>query len=471
MLEKITKSDDDLTIEKITSILSESFEEITDLLKAIASPKRLSILNFLLKKPRNFSFLLVNLTIKRTTLVHHLDFLMNMNLIEREDWGRYKITFTGLKIITAITDTYQNLILERQKEQKEMIEKYNQWPQFYKNTRVLNEHIISNYAHYQGGWNSYISSVSGVLASLGESHDYIFVSGRSGYCFIVTDSRLITASILSKNAWEEIYLGTESFGWKMNLWKRKRKYSGVWQLENEDSDTGLNIFNQICKIIDEYNTPVVLLGVHGNGFAIVNGYRNDSYLVSTYYHIEGREEIPIRFDQLHLINKFVHFYFTEEKQKRIPEIEDKKSIKRAINFARGDFFLQSEITSGPEAYDKWINVLDSGKKEQVINFVSENLGQYYYDAKNVASEYLERLSRIYKETPQSKFLKFASESYQKAKMRLEHFNIMFPHLQQKKDYNITLEKRKKGIDILQKVKKIELEAIGNLEKAYDIWKL
>ncbi|MBY9007666.1 MAG: winged helix-turn-helix transcriptional regulator [Candidatus Lokiarchaeota archaeon] len=470
MLEKTIKSEEDLSIDEISTILSKSFEEITDLLKAIASPKRLSILNFLLQKPRNFSFLLNNLAIKRTTLVHHLDFLMDMNLIEREDWGRYKITVRGFKIITAITKTYQNLIIERQKEQKQILDKYNQWPQFYKESRVFNERIVNNYAHYQGGWNCYVSSVSGILASLGDDHDYIYVSGRSGYCFIVLDTHLVTASILSKSAWDEIYKGTESFGWKMNIWKKKRQYSGVWQLENEDYDVGLNIFNQICKIIDDYNTPVVLLGVHGNGFAIVNGYQNDSYLVSTYYHIEGRKEIPIRFDQLHLINKFIYFYFTKEKKTIIPEVEDKKSIKRAIEFARGDFFSQSEFTSGPEAYDKWIHVLESGKKDQIINFGNGNLGQFYFDSKYIASEYLERLSRIYLDKPQSKFLKNASQSYRNAKMKLDHFTVMFPHPQQQQNINITLEKRKKGITILNKVKSFEIEAIEGLKQAYEKWK-
>ena len=43
---------------------------------------------------------------------------------------------------------------------------------------------------------------------------------------------------------------------------------------------------------------------------------------------------------------------------------------------------------------------------------------------------------------------------------------MFPHPAQKND-NITLEKRKKGINILKKVKNFEIEAIEHLEKAYD----
>ena len=51
-------------------------------------------------------------------------------------------------------------------------------------------------------------------------------------------------------------------------------------------------------------------------------------------------------------------------------------------------------------------------------------------------------------------------------MKLEHFTIMFPHPSQK---NIipTLEERKKGINILSKVKDFEIEAIENLEKAYE----
>ena len=171
----------DISLEKVSQILSNSFNDITNLLKAIASPKRLMVLNYLLHQPRNFAFLLNKLQIKRTTLVHHLDFLIETNLIDREDWGRYCITDVGLKFIKAITSTYQNIIFEKQEEHKQIIEQYNQWPQFYKDSRVITENLVSNEAKYQLGWNSYISATSGVLISLGVPHDYIYIGGRTGY--------------------------------------------------------------------------------------------------------------------------------------------------------------------------------------------------------------------------------------------------------------------------------------------------
>ncbi len=470
IIEKAKELKNEMSLEESSQVLSNSFNDITNLLKAIASPKRLMVLNYLLQQPRNFSFLLNKLRIKRTTLVHHLDFLIETNLIDREDWGRYCITDIGLKFIKAITSTYQNIIFEQQEEHQQIINQYNQWPQFYRASGVIKENLVSNEAKYQSGWNSYISATSGVLISLGVPHDYIYIGGRTGYCFIVNATHLISASILSKNAWQEIYKGTESFGWKMNLWKKKRKYSCAWQLENEDYDLGLDVFNQVAKIIDDYNTPVVLLGVHGSGFAIINGYQNDSYLVSTYYHIEGREEIPIRFDQLRLINKFTYFYFTKNQEKENPEFEDKKSIKRAIEFAKGIHFSQSDFTSGPQAYDTWIDVLSSGKKDHIEKIGNNILGQFDYDSKSIATEYLERLYYKYKENQQAQFLKDASQCYKKAMMELEPFTQMFPHPKQRNN-NLTLESRNNGVKILKKVKNYQIDAIENLEKAYEKWKL
>ncbi|MCJ7648758.1 MAG: winged helix-turn-helix domain-containing protein, partial [Candidatus Lokiarchaeota archaeon] len=77
-----------ITTDDILKIILESYKDITMILKAAGSSKRILILGYLLKGPRSFSFMLDRLKIKRTSITHHLDLLLKSKLIEKEEWGR-----------------------------------------------------------------------------------------------------------------------------------------------------------------------------------------------------------------------------------------------------------------------------------------------------------------------------------------------------------------------------------------------
>ncbi|MFX1274423.1 MAG: hypothetical protein ACFFBP_18810 [Promethearchaeota archaeon] len=459
-------------MEKISELILDSVKEITSVLKTMGSTNRLKILAYLVDAPRNFAFILNRLKIKRTTLNHHIDLLIGASLIEKEEWGRYKITDDGLKFLKTITETYQHISLKQQREHQELINEYNQWPQFYREPRVINETIITNKALFQGGWNSYISGISGVLISLEVPYDYIYINGMTGYCFITCVPGIIKTSsikeIIPKIAWEEIYKGTESFGWKLEKWEKKRVYPGKWNLIGEDIDLALKVFNNIVSIIEKYDTPVVLFGIQGTGFGIVNGYRNDSYLVSSYFRVEGREEEPIRFDQLRLLDKFIYYYFHKNVEKNDIRVEEKESINRAINFAEGSKYSQEGFTFGPLAFDLWMDLLESAKDDEIDIYGNSILGQYYYDCKYQGAEYLDRLSRKYRSSPQGDYLKNAYQEYRDAKMHLEKFIVLFPYFEPNNN-SLSSENRKKGISILKDVKECEKRTIENLEKAYFNW--
>ncbi len=462
----------DLKVYDISVIISESVEEVADLLRTIGSPNRLRILSYLVEKPRTFSFLLNHLVIKRTTLVHHLDVLIETSFIERQERGKYKITEDGNRFLKVVSDTYQNLLMKKKNHLQELIHKHNHWPTFYREPMLKQKNYVTNKALYQGGWNSFISSISGILISLGIPHDHIYISGRIGSCFIVNTIKLIKSSMakemVSQNAWNEIYKGIEGFGWKLKKKEFLRKDPGNWKIINEDNDLALEVFSQISKIIDDYNTPVVLLGIHGCCFGIVNGYQNDSYLVSTFFRMEDREEITIKFDQLILLDKFMYFYLPKKNEIENIEIEEKNSIYRAIKFSRGEEYSENGFVMGTKAYDEWINVLETEKKEKIDLYSNSILGQYYFDSKYVASEYLERLSRKFKDKSQAIPLKKASDNYRNAKIELEKFTLLFPYFELEKNI-LSKENRKKGADIIREVKKYENMAIENLEEVYENW--
>ncbi len=460
-----------LTEEDASKIILESYKDITMVLKATGSSKRLVILAYLLKGPKSFSFMLDRLKVKRTTINHHLDLLLKSKLIEKEEWGRYQITEAGIEFVVSIIKAYNIISDNTQNEQERILNAWPEWPEFLKEPRIINENKISIPALYEGGWNSYISAITGVLNFLGDQHDYVYISGITGYCFLVSIPGIIRTSLIKENnsadVWQEIHRGTESFGWQLKNWEQRRNSPGKWNLIGEDVELALKVFNQVKEVIDN-DTPVILFGIHGAGFGIINGYRNDSYLVSSYYRKEGRNEVPIRFDQLRILEKFIYYYFGRKKEKEETEVIEKKALVRALKFAEGTTYSNGGYYVGPQAYDFWIYMLEKGKEENIDKFGNSVLGIYYFDAKDVTSEYLNRLARKYKNTPQGFNLREASKNYRDAKMHLEKFTVLFPYFEPENS-SLTLDKRKKGAEILRKVKINEIEAINNLEKSIEKW--
>jgi len=464
--------DDDRSPDDISEIILESHKDITNILKAAGSSKRLVILGYLLKGPRSFSFMLDRLDVKRTTITHHLDLLLRSKLIEKEEWGRYQITEAGIEFIVSIINAYKLINNTTQNDHEKILSEWPEWPDFIKVPRIINENKVSIPALYEGGWNSYISSITGVLNFLGVQHDYVYISGITGYCFLVSIPGMIRTSLIKErnpiDAWQEIYRGTESFGWQLKKWEQRRYDPGKWNIIGEDLDLALKEFNQVKEIINNYDIPVILFGIHGAGFGIINGYRNESYLVSSYYRKEGRNEVPIRFDQLRILDKFIYYYFDTKKEKEETEVIEKSAIERAVELAKGIKFSKGEYIVGPQAYDFWIHMLDNGKEEKIDIFGNSLLGIYYFDAKDVSTEYLNRLSRKYKNAPQGFNLGEASKNFRDAKIHLERFTVLFPYFEPENG-QLTLENRKKGVEILKNVKICELEAIENLEKSIEKW--
>ena len=463
--------EDERSPDDISEIILESYKDITIILKAAGSSKRLLILGYLLKGPRSFSFMLDRLNVKRTTINHHLDLLLRSKLIEKEEWGRYQITEAGIEFIVSIINAYKLINNNTQSEHEKILNEWPKWPDFIKVPRIINENKVSIPALYEGGWNSYISSITGVLNFLGDQHDYVYISGITGYCFLVSIPGILRTSLIKENnsaeAWQEIYIGTESFGWQLKKWEQKRNSPGKWNLIGEDVELALKAFNQVKEIIDN-DTPVILFGIHGAGFGIINGYRNDSYLVSSYYRKEGRNEVPIRFDQLRILDKFIYYYFDKKKEKEENEVIEKKALERALEFAKGTTYSNRGYYVGPQAYDFWVYMLNEGKEENIDKYGNSVLGIYYFDAKDVTFKYLDRLARKYKNAPQGVNLKEASKSYRDAKMHLEKFTVLFPYFEPENS-GLTLDKRKEGAEILKKVKICEIEAINNLEKSLEKW--
>ncbi|MHA2296212.1 MAG: ArsR/SmtB family transcription factor [Candidatus Hodarchaeales archaeon] len=452
---------EELSDKEVQNFLLESLNKISIALKATAHSKRLKVLALLIDQPETFSNLRRKTSIEsKTVLAHHLGLLVNSNLVERKERGMYDITPEGRELLKAAVDVYYGTTSSTN-EKRQLSRK-----------QVIVKNIVSVDPIYQPGWNSYVSSVSGVLIPLGINYDHVYVGGRCGYSFIVQvvkgRTSFLGGSILSKNAWKDIYSGTESFGWKINEWIAERAYPDMWDLSGEDYVKAREMFNNIKKIIDEQDTPIILWGLRVPTFGIVKGYDDDSYVVSSHYRREGRVDTPVRFDSLNAIEELKFFYFVEEKPILHEEIEDKESLSRAIKMAKGIEVAPEGYVAGPEAYKEWAEILENGDTSQINTFGNSYLGRRYHDAKVVVTEYLERLSRKYASFPHTDVLRDASYEYRRTKNVLEKFIMIFPYYEQRK-IKMTVDNRKIGANLLLKAREYELKAIKNMEKANKEW--
>ncbi len=484
---------------ELQKIVLSSYQKISGLLKAVAHDIRVQILALLLNKSESFSFLIENIKTSgnknpsKTALAHHLNHLIEEELIAKESRGMYELTDKSRTFLKAVVAVSQG-------QRTSTIETPN-LSDYIKGECTSTRNHISGNPLYQSGWNSYVAAVSGVLESLGVSDDHYYLSGRTGYCFIFRISKgmfgYIGEGILNDKTWQEIYKGTNSFGWTVNEWSLQTVINETNPVDI-DSEPAKEMFERIKFIIDKYDSPVVVWGIPMPNFGIVKGYDENNYLVSSYLRKEGKKEVPIPYDSISAKISWIggvyrFLYFTRNDQEILIDEVEREAILRAINMTRGiDLLPDTRIHGfshvfGLEAYDEWANIL---LNSDTISKVSNGFyGRYYHDAKSVAMEYLERIGRKYSELKlaQGEPLLKASTQYRLIKNLFEEYLIQFPYYRElikkkkgdhkselkyfEKSEKLKKEEREKGSEIMLKAKNLEETALILLKKAYKDWEL
>jgi len=109
MIEKITPNE-------LKKSLEQSFDDILAIIKAMGNQNRLKILITLLSGEKSFQTLMSETDLQKTALSNHLTLLFKKSLIEKPDYGKYKITQDGVEFIRAIQAVYYQSDTQRKKE-------------------------------------------------------------------------------------------------------------------------------------------------------------------------------------------------------------------------------------------------------------------------------------------------------------------------------------------------------------------
>lgn len=449
---------------QLQSILFESPKGIAELLRSAAHPARIQILALLLREEHEFSKLMQHTELSKTALANHLKLLMKKGLVQRIARGEYTLTVDGKELLNAAATMYKDST-RREEERRELL--LRSYTKGLIEGKKLNKKIISKNTEYQPCWLSYTGAIAGSLRALGVDCDTVDVGGYSGYAFLINVSKGVTCpsgpTAVTIEVWKQMIKGTESLGWAIESYEYPHSYPAKeGNPTAQEIEMAKKLFEKIKKEIDERDRPVVLWGLFAPEYGIVKGYEGNSYLTSTFRTLNNQLEEPINFYDLKAPGCIDALFF-RDKVDVDTATADRKALERAINFAAATVPIRNNYVGGPAALDEWANVLENLPEEKQNYMGNSYVGACICEGRFMCAEFLNRLSKKYT-GKQSKHLLEAAECYKKSGKLMEEFTQIFPFKFQgemKPDY------RKKGAEILRKVKSFEEQAIKHMKKALE----
>lgn len=100
--------------------LIESSIEIVSILKSLGNEYRFQILLQLLTGAKSFGTIVKNINRGKTAISNHLSHLINANLIEKGDYGIYRISGDGIEFMKAIDSAFQQSPTRQLRKFKEL---------------------------------------------------------------------------------------------------------------------------------------------------------------------------------------------------------------------------------------------------------------------------------------------------------------------------------------------------------------
>ncbi len=102
----------------IIESLEKSFDSILIVLKAMGNDKRLKIMTTLLTGEKTFDALKKETKLQKTALSNHLAMLIDSELVEKPDHGKYKLTDDGDLFIRSLEGAFTKSDIWKNKKSK-----------------------------------------------------------------------------------------------------------------------------------------------------------------------------------------------------------------------------------------------------------------------------------------------------------------------------------------------------------------
>jgi len=452
--------------DELYNILLESSEEVSGFLKSVSHPGRVLILSLMMKGDQKLSHLGEATGLSKNALVNHLGMLIDKRLVRKTGRGRYALTADGEDLMASVASVYRDSTL-REEARREMVRRsYTEgWRE-----KGMSEKVIGEPAKYQPCWISYTGAIAGALTALGLECDITDVGGYSGYAFITNVIRGTFCpsgpTAFHPKTWEEMHKGTEDIGYEILC----DDVAGGYPLKEgeptpEDIARAKKLFEKVKREIDA-DRPAILWGLPIPEYGIVNGYRGNSYITSTYRSLmePGKPEEPVLYYELQAPGN-MHAIFFKEPIEVVTEEAQRRALERALRFAQGKIPVNERYATGPEAYSEWADALENAPLAKASYQGNSYVAACLWEAREMAAEFLLRTASSYP-GPRLEHLSEASKSYAEAARQLKEFTGIFPF---SLEGAMPREKRLRGAEILKRVKDTEDVAIEHLRKALENW--
>lgn len=445
-----------------------SIDTIQPILKVCGNRHRYTLLIHILDKPRTLKDLTEFTNLSKTALSNHLRKLQKTGLVLRKDYGLYEISPRGIEIFQFIASLYDRFLIDST-HVSPTYELDHQNSSEIKSS--LKQYMVTKPAHYQYGWISFNSCISGILQSLGVSIDLHDISGSTGYCFLTNIKKSILDASgptgFSNYIWTEIFHGIEQFGWQLVLHKETDPYYPSLTKNHELQVQALRLYYWVCDQLQKEDRPLILWGAPVPEYAIVNGFEDFHYDVSTFRSIMGMSEDLIRFDMLQSPGVLHAMKIVKKAQEVSQEMYDFHSIGRAITFMTKAPPLQDFI-NGLDAYQHWHDMILKNIDNHDVYHGNSYLGESYLELKRDAAIYLNRLAKKYPEEQFGHYLELAAHEFSEMGDILHKFQQLFPFAMQGK---MTEDKCRKGAKLIKLLEDYEKSAVKYLKNVKNLWKV
>jgi len=321
------------------------------------------------------------------------------------------------------------------------------------------EKNVSNPAKMQPSWFSYQGAVLGVLKSLGLDVELSDVIAVSGYGWITNAMKKhlcpSAPSAYHQDIWMDNYAATENLGYKIDLIT-----SGLFEWDEKQKPTPearVNAKKQYDAVVKEIDAdrPVVMWGIPIPEYGIVNGYKGEEYIVSTFRSLIGQPDTPIHYTGLMSPGGLLSMRFTEPKTFDPKQVAI-KTLKRGYKLGTGNVPQLQEYVLGLDAYDVLVKNLTEETFDENSHHGTAYTMACLMEAKWGVSEYLKKVNRTIEEN-----LIPASEKYDELHQVLNKCHEVFPL----GPGEMTKKKCTKVANLLGEAKELEttaLELLGNV---------
>ena len=355
----------------------------------------------------------------------------------------------------------------------------------------MTEHHVSHPATFQPCEFSYLGAMAGLLQAVGKSTDTIEVGGYSGYAFLMkTTEGWIdpgSPSFHSGNVrqtpeavlrlWSDFRAGTESLGVRLECFWDPEQFAG-WDdtRRAENERRAYQLFERVKREINA-DRPVMVWGLVVPEYGLVNGYTDDSFLVSTFRPLIGQPEEPVRYDQLQAKGG-LEAIFIGEKRAVAGEADDRLALTRAIQMAEGSPYRfafetprhpireRQRYITGLAAYDEWARVLEEYAPETIYYEYLSYTAACVGEQKQVAGQFLKRFAERYPDRPHAPALRRAAEAYDDAGAELRQVMTLFPFAE---DGALSAERCARAAAYLRDAKPHEQRALEYMRQAASGW--